>query len=112
MSEKLPPNQSILQAIKNEQARWEMMRLTNSDLAHHLRISETRLAQVTGLSRPAVSNRLRGETNILPWEAVGFAHALGVPRDILDLSPTEALQWVLDNAGNKLSCCVPARIAS
>ncbi len=85
------------QAIAAAQARWEEMRGTIVVLKRYLQVSEATLAQRMGLSRTAVSARLTGATDIRPWEADGFAVALGVPRDVLDLSARDALRWVLDN---------------
>jgi hypothetical protein len=60
------------------------------------------LIRLLGISRmdmtsQSMSNRLNHVKSIDPWELVGFALAIGVPIEVLDLSSEDAVRWILDN---------------
>lgn len=77
--------------VREQRALWGRLAATVSEIARYKRVTGTSLALQMGMPRATVSMKLNGRTPIMPWEADGFAIALGVPRELLDKSPTEAL---------------------
>jgi hypothetical protein len=84
-------------AIQDARQRWERYRETIVKLTKFLDISTTDLADEMGMTRPTMTGRLKGYSRIEPWELPGFALALGVPVEVLDLEPDEAVRWILDH---------------
>lgn len=83
--------------MEAERRRWDERRDTIVTLARYLNISTTELAAQMGITRPTMTGRLKGYSRIEPWELPGFALVFGVPVEVLDLEPDEAIRWVLDN---------------
>lgn len=84
------------QVIEDSRARWDRVREVIRFLSKHLDVTADELAEATGLSRATVYSRLAGTSELKVWEADGFAVALGVPREIFDLPPRQALRKALD----------------
>ena len=84
-----------------EQARqhWATRGETVAEVARFLHWTTSALADQMGMTRPTVTSRLKGTTNMERWELPGFAAVLGVPVEVLELDPKDAVRWVLDNGG-------------
>ncbi|HET9058654.1 MAG TPA: hypothetical protein VFN61_01940 [Acidimicrobiales bacterium] len=81
--------------MREQREVWEQLAQTIDEVVRFKRIGAGFLASQMGMTRQGVWNKLRGHSKITPWEADGFAVALGVPRSLLDLGPKEALLALL-----------------
>jgi DNA-binding XRE family transcriptional regulator len=66
-------------------------------LMRNLDLSQSKVAEVLGVSRQAVHQKVVGTSRFEPWELDGVAAAMGVPREVVDMEPDEALRWALDH---------------
>ena len=85
--------------MKDARQQWDQHRRTVAKVAQFLDVNTTQLAIKMGMKRSTVTGRLTGTTELPPWELPGFATALGVPAEVLDLDPNEAVRWLLDHPG-------------
>lgn len=89
-------NETAAQRTMREQREaWEQVAPTVEAIARYKRLNTRYLGAQVGMSAQGVWNKLHGHSKITPWEADGFAVALGVPRSLLDLGPKEALLALL-----------------
>ena len=77
--------------------QWAQHGETVATLARFLNWTTSALADQMGMTRPTITSRLKGHTKMEPWELPGFAAVLGVPVEVLNMAPNEAVRWVLDN---------------
>lgn len=87
----------VATAIKDARQEWDQRRRTVAKVAQFLDVNTTQLAIKMDMKRSTVTGRLKGTTKMEPWELPGFAAALGVPADVLELSPDEAIRWIIDH---------------
>jgi len=76
---------------------WAGRGETVAKVARFLNWTTSALADQMGMTRPTITSRLKGTTNMERWELPGFAAVLGVPVEVLELTPNDAVRWVLDN---------------
>lgn len=60
-------------------------------------LSDTRLAELTGITRPTLANKLKGTTPITSRELAVFSALFHVPVAVLYEGADATLRWVLDN---------------
>lgn len=60
-------------------------------------LSDTRLAELTGITRPTLANKLKGSTPISARELAVFSALFQVPVEVLYSGSAATLRWVLDN---------------
>lgn len=85
-------------ALMAERREWWLRRRETVKLVcRYLGISQSELAQLTGLSRQTLHGRLAGTTKLEPWEVDGIAVALGIPEWILWSEPADAVKWIIEN---------------
>lgn len=70
-------------------------------VARYYNLSDAALALKVGggLKRNTVQARRAGDTQLRTRELGGFSDALHVPVDVLLMSPTDALRWIIDHEG-------------
>lgn len=91
-----------------EEARqhWARRGETVATVARFLNWTTSALADEMGMTRPTITSRLKGHTTMERWELPGFALVLGVPVEVLEMEPNDAVRWVLDHpAGNLRNRC-------
>ncbi len=66
-------------------------------LARYYDVTDLHIASTLGVSRQTVNSWVNGRTRIPDEIEAGLAAFFGVPREVLHLSPDEALRWVLDH---------------
>jgi len=76
---------------------WAARRHTVRQLARFLGISQVEIADRIHVSRQTMNQRLNGQTQFGPQEIAAIALILGVPRHVMDMSPNDAVRWVLDH---------------
>ena len=81
---------------------WAGRGETVATVARFLNWTTSALADQMGMTRPTITSRLKGHTAMEPAELRGFSLVLGVPVHVLEMSPNDAVRWVLDNDGVNL----------
>ena len=66
-------------------------------LARYYEVTDLQLALALDVSRQTVNSWVNGRTRIPDEIEAGLAAFFGVPREVLYLSPDDALRWVLDH---------------
>lgn len=84
---------------------WESRGATVKKVMAYLEVNEVELADRIGVKRTTLRGHLT-RVPIPPWELDAIATALDVPVDILNLSPQEAVRWILDNPSSQRGCLV------
>jgi hypothetical protein len=77
--------------------RWANIGPTVDVIASYLRINRSMLATATGVKRPTLTNWLAGTVSMPGWYAEVLSEMLGIPMDVLQSAPNDALRWVLDH---------------
>jgi lambda repressor-like predicted transcriptional regulator len=88
---------TAVEAMVQAKVEWASRPDTIISLIRLLGISRRELARRMDMTSQSMSNRLNHVKSIDPWELVGFALAIGVPIEVLDLSSEDAVRWILDN---------------
>lgn len=98
----MTPDTAVVTAMEDARQRWDRRRETIDYVARIVGITHTRLAELMGMSRQTMSGRLTGLTKIEPWEMAGFAVVLGVPVEVLEMTPKKALEWIAANGSEEM----------
>ena len=93
----MTPTAEVEAAMAEAREQWDTHRKTIDAIINLYGISRKQLASRMGLGAMTLSNRLNGLKPIDPWELAGFAVALEVPREVLDMQPSEAMHWVIEH---------------
>lgn len=88
---------SAVTAMETARQKWERRRETIKLLADYLGFKTAELARRMEMNRSTMTGRLNGSTQVEPWELAGFAAVFGVPVEVLEMDPEDAIRWVLDN---------------
>lgn len=70
------------------------MASTLSHVMAHFRVKTKTLADTLGVANSTVRNKVLGNTSILSHEVEWFSVVLGVPVDVLYMSPVDAVAWL------------------
>jgi hypothetical protein len=89
--------QEVAAAVMAAREYWERRPTVIAYVARNLLVSYAELARRMDMTPQALNSRLRGRTPLHAWELDGFATALDVPVEVLEMEVSEALHWLADN---------------
>lgn len=90
-------NHVVLQAMDDARNQWRNVAPALRALKRHLALTDQQIADVLGLTRQTVQNRLNGSTHLSYWELAGLAAFFEVPADVLFDGAEASVRWILDH---------------
>jgi DNA-binding transcriptional ArsR family regulator len=84
-------------AIREARQDWAKRRRTIEALRDASGLTVQQLATRMDMKRSTVDSHLKGKVTMPYEELAGYAAALGVPVKVLEMSPMDAVRWVMDN---------------
>lgn len=87
----------VLQAVAAAREAHQRVPAVMRRLMKHLDLTDSDIGEALDVKRQTVNSWANGRTKIPAEIEEGFAALFDVPREVLYLSPDEAIRWVLDH---------------
>lgn len=82
------------EVMAQEKKWWIERRALIKDIRRIIGVTEIEIAERMGYTRQTIHGRLSGDSKMEPWDLAGFAAAMGLPKEVLEMNRNDAIAWI------------------